>query len=373
VKFPRTMGVMAAAATLAISVAACGGSGTPSSGTPSSGAPSSGSAVTATPAAATRNLPTVTMMVGGIDKQIYLEYQLAQDLGYFTKYGVHMVLSTEQQGGVGAETAMVNGSVDMAGAWYIHTAEFQVEGKSVVDLVNLGGAPGEREMCSTGSGITTPTQWKGKTLGVTDLGSGTDGLTKYMAARAGLNPRTEISRLAVGAGPTAVAALQQHTAQCVMTTQPTVAQLEQHHIAYSMANLAGAAGTKSLLGGVYPAAGVLALSSWVNAHPQLAQDVVDAMVATLHYIATHSAAQIAAHMPAQFVTEGVTRATYIASLAADKSQFMPTGLMPAGAPALAVAIDRTAGVITPSQHVNLATTYTNQYVLAADKLEGIAG
>ena len=361
--FPRKMGAMAAAVVLAASVAACGSSSPADSG--AGGGSASGSA----------KLPKVTMMVGGIDKQIYLEYQLAQDLGYFKKYGIDMALSTEQQGGVGAETAVVSGSVDLAGAWYVHAPEFQAKGKSVIDLVNLGGSPGEREMCAEGSGIHTPSQWTHKVLGVTDLGSGTDGLTKYLAARAGLNPTTGITRLAVGAGPTAVAALQQHKAQCVMTTQPTVAQLEQKHIGYTMANLSDGAATKHLLGGVYPAAGVLAQTSWVNAHPAQAQDVVDAMVATLHYIATHSAAQIAAHMPSQYVTEGVSRATYISSLAADKSQYMPTGLMPAGAPQLAVAIDKAAGVLTPAQaaHINYRTTYTDKYVKIADKLEHIHG
>jgi len=360
VTFPRKLGAMATAIALAATIAACGSSSRAGSGASASGSHGA-------------KLPRVTLMVGGIDKQIYLEYQLAQDLGYFKKYGVDVALSTEQQGGVGAETAMVSGSVDLAGAWYVHAPEFQVQGKSVVDLINLGGSPGEREMCAVGSGIHTPAQWKHKVLGVTDLGSGTDGLTKYLAARAGLNPKTDISRLAVGAGPTAVAALQQHKAQCVMTTQPTVAQLEQRHIAYTMANLASASASKRLLGGVYPAAGVLALTSWVKAHPQEAQDVVDALVATLHYIATHSAAQIAAHMPAKYVTEGVSRATYISSLAADKSQFMPNGLMPAGAPQLAVAIDRAAGVLTPAQakRIDYATTYTDKYVKVADRLEHI--
>lgn len=315
--------------------------------------------------------PTVTLMVGGIDKQIYLEYQLAQDLGYFSKYGVHMVLSTEQEGGVGAETAMVNGSVDMAGAWYIHAPEFQVNGKAVEDIINLGGAPGEREMCGYGSGIHSTKQWKNQTLGVTDLGSGTDGLTKYMAARAGLNPLTQIHRLAVGAGPTAIAAIQNKTAGCVMTSQPTVEQLELKHLAYSMANLASTSASKKLLGGIYPAAGVLARTSWVNSHRSEAQSVVTALAATLHWIHTHTAAQLAAHMPAQFVTEGVTRAQYIASLTKDKSQFMPTGIMPSGAPALAVKIDRIAGVLTPSQHVNLSKTYTNAFVVKADKQLGI--
>src|SRR5690349_13562574 len=95
----------------------------------------------------------VTMMVGGIDKQIYLEYQLAQSLGMFKKYGVDMQLSTEQAGGVGAEDAMISGQVDMSGAWYVHTIDFQQKGKDVVNLIQLAVAPGERIMCAKGTTI----------------------------------------------------------------------------------------------------------------------------------------------------------------------------------------------------------------------------
>ena len=91
------------------------------------------------------------MMVGGIDKQIYLEYQLAESLGMFKKYGVDMQLSTEQAGGVGAEDAMISGQVDMAGAWYVHTIDFQQKGKDVINIVQLAVAPGERIMCATGT------------------------------------------------------------------------------------------------------------------------------------------------------------------------------------------------------------------------------
>src|ERR1700694_4879914 len=95
---------------------------------------SSSSSVTASNAASTSGLPTVTMMVGGIDKQIYLPYQLAQNLGFYKKYGVNVQLSTEQSGGVGAETAMVSGQVDMAGAWYVHAIDFQAKGKNIIDV-----------------------------------------------------------------------------------------------------------------------------------------------------------------------------------------------------------------------------------------------
>jgi len=139
-----------------------------------------------------------------IDKQIYLPYQLAQNLGFYKKYGVNVQLSTEQTGGVGAETAMVSGQVDMAGAWYVHTIDFQQKGKNVVDVVNLSGAPGEREMCSTSSGVNSPASWAGKSVAVTDIGSGTDNLTLYLAARYHLTSQ-KFSRVAVGAGNTLVA------------------------------------------------------------------------------------------------------------------------------------------------------------------------
>jgi NitT/TauT family transport system substrate-binding protein len=356
----KRLTTVAAVAAIAAGVAACGSSNSSSSNANASAGSSSSSAG--------KSLPTVTMMVGGIDKQIYLPYQLAQDLGYFKKYGVNMQLSTEQTGGVGAETAMVSGQVDMAGAWYIHAAEFTAQGKPVEDIVQLSGAPGEREMCDKGSNITSPAQWKGKSVGVTDLGSGTDNLTRYMAARAGLHT-SDFHRVGVGDGATLLAAMQNHEVVCAMTTQPTVNAVETKGIGYSAFNLASAQDAKKLLGGEYPAAAVLVRVDWANSHKQVVQDVVDAMVATMHYIATHSAADIAAHMPADFVSNGLTtKANYISTLAADKGQFLPDGLMPAGAAQTAVAIDKFAGALTGN--VNIPSTYTNSYVEAAHKQLG---
>jgi NitT/TauT family transport system substrate-binding protein len=329
---------------------------------------SSSSTASGSNAAAVSGLPTVTLMVGGIDKQIYLPYQLAQDLGFYKKYGVNVQLSTEQAGGVGAETAMVSGQVDMAGAWYVHAIDFQAKGKDVVDVVQLSGAPGEREMCATGSGITSPAQWQGKSLGVTDIGSGTDELTLYLAARYHLTSK-DINRVGVGAGPTFVAALQNHRIACGMTTQPTVGAVEKQGVGTSVVNLATTSGTQQWLGGAYPAAGVLARADWVASNQATVQKVVDALVATMHWISTHSAADIANAMPAAFVSNGLTtKADYINELAQDKGQFLPDGMMPANGPATVLAIEKFIGNVTGP--VNLATTYTNQYAIAANKLEG---
>src|SRR5919109_3849807 len=153
--FKRKLMAALSAGALAAGIAACGSS--------SSNSSSGGTISNAANTSSASNLPTVTMMVGGIDKQIYLPYQLAQNLGFYKKYGVNMQLSTEQNGGVGAEDAMASGQVDMAGAWYVHTIDFQEKGKNVISVAQLSGAPGEREVCQKGSTITSPAQWKGKT------------------------------------------------------------------------------------------------------------------------------------------------------------------------------------------------------------------
>ncbi|HEX9354014.1 MAG TPA: ABC transporter substrate-binding protein [Streptosporangiaceae bacterium] len=314
------------------------------------------------------SMPTVSMMVGGIDKQIYLPYQLAQGLGFYKKYGVSMQLSTEQSGGIGAEDAVASGQVDMAGAWYVHTIDFQLAHKNVIDVAQLSGAPGEREMCYKGSGITSPAQWRGKTVGVTDIGSGTDDLTLYLAARYHLTSK-DFTRVAAGDGDTMVSALQHHRIVCGMTTQPTVSAIEQKGVGYSAIDLATSGGVQHWLGGFQPTASVLAQASWVNSHKATVQKVVNALVATMHWIATHSAAQIAAHLPADFVSNSlISKASYISALATDKAQFLPDGMMPASGPQTVYAVEKLAGKITGP--VNLATTYTNSYVIKANKLEG---
>ncbi|WP_406478052.1 ABC transporter substrate-binding protein [Streptomyces sp. NBC_01615] len=326
------------------------------------------SACSSNSSSASGGTPTVKLMVGGIDKQIYLPYQLAQQLGYYKKYGVNVQLSTEQNGGVGAEEAMASGQVDMAGAWYNHTIEFQAKGKAVEDVVQLSGAPGEREMCSKKSGVTSGADFKGKTLGVTDLGSGTDTLTQFLAAKKGVKT-SDFHRIGVGSGSTAIAQLQNGKIDCVMTTQPTVAAIQKKDVGTSAIDLATTNGATAAMGGAYPAASVLALTGWVNSHKDTVQKVVDALVATMHWINTHSAADIANKLPQSFVqNQLVTKADYISALNEDKGQFLPDGLMPAGGPKTSLATEQLVGNVKGS--VDLSTTFTNDFAIQANKTEG---
>ncbi|MBV9024033.1 MAG: ABC transporter substrate-binding protein, partial [Streptomycetaceae bacterium] len=198
--------------------------------------------------------------------------------------------------------------------------------------------------------------------------------TTRVAGTPGLQAREEVrtkqfSRIGAGDGSTLISTLKSGRVACAMTTQPTVSGAEKAGVANSVIDLATTQGVNQWLGGFVPSAGVLARADWVTSHQDTAQKVVDALVATLHYINTHSAADIAAHLPTSYVQNGlVTKADYIKALTEDKTQFLPDGMMPANGPQTVFAIQKLAGNIKGS--VDLSKTYTNQYVIAANKLEG---
>jgi NitT/TauT family transport system substrate-binding protein len=173
----------------------------------------------------------------------------------------------------------------------------------------------------------------------------------------------------VGAGSTAIAAIQRGTADCVMTTQPTVGALQSKNLAVPAVDLATSDGVTKSLGGAWPAAGLLAQADWVKSHEDAVQKVVNALVDTMHWINTHSAAEIADKLPSTFVQNStISKDQYVSALDQDKAQFLPDGIMPAGGPKTIFDMEKTIGVDTSK--VKIPDTFTNKYADAANKLEG---
>ena len=278
-------------------------------------------------------MPTVKLMVGGIDKQIYLPYQLAQNLGLYAKYGVKVQLSTEVNGGVGAEDAMASGQVDMAGAWYIHTIDFQSKGKAVEDVVQLSGAPGEREMCGTKSGVHSAADFKGETLGVTDLGSGTDELTQFLAAQKGItrkpvpHPRRRRGRHRDRRHPARHRPVRDDDPADGRCTGDTRSSPTRR----STSPPPRARRRRSVARGRQPACWPRPTGSTRTRTPCRGWSTPWWRRCTGS--TRTRAADIANALPQQFVQNStITKAQYIAGLTTDKGQFLPDGIMPAGGP-----------------------------------------
>jgi NitT/TauT family transport system substrate-binding protein len=306
----------------------------------------------------------VSIMVGGLNKQIYLPFELADRLGYYQQQGLNITLSDEPAG-VDATTNMLAGKVDGVGGFYDHTIALQGLGQSAESVVSMLVTPGEVELCRNDlkGKIKSPADWKGRNLGITDTGSSTDFLTQYLAQKNGVDPKTT-HRIGVQAGATLIGAMTHKNVDCAMTTEPTVSQLLANKQAYILLDMRTAAGTAKWLGGEYPATSLYMMTSYVQKHPQTVQKLVNAYVETLKWIQAHTAAQIADMMPPDYYA-GVGKDSYVKALEAEKGIYNPTGIMPSNGPPTNLKVLTTFNPDVQGKTIDVTKTYTDQFVRAA--------
>ncbi|MCW6506947.1 ABC transporter substrate-binding protein [Lichenifustis flavocetrariae] len=305
----------------------------------------------------------ISIIVGGMEKQIYLPPVLCEKLGFFKEQGLDVDL-INSRAGVEAENELLAGAVQGVVGFYDHTIDLQAKGKSITAIVQFSQAPGEVEMLSTKAAETVkaPADLKGTTLGVTGLGSSTDFLTRFIVARAGLKAG-DYSLLPVGAGNTFIAAMKQDQIQAGMTTEPTVSQLVKRGEAKVMIDLRTPEKTMEALGGPYPAASFYVQSAWLDGHKDEAQKLANALVKTLHWIHDHSAVEIADQMPKDYYVGD--KALYVQGLADGKAMFTADGRMPANGPETVLKVLQSFSKNVQGKSVDLAKTYSTSFVDAA--------
>ncbi|MBT2385639.1 ABC transporter substrate-binding protein [Streptomyces sp. ISL-11] len=306
---------------------------------------------------------TVKIMVGGLDKVIYLPAMLTQRLGYFQEEGVSVKLLSEPAG-VQATTALVSGEVDGVVGFYDHTLDLQVKGKQVESVVQLAQTPGEVEIVSkkAAGDIASPKDFKGKKLGVTGLGSSTDFLTKYLAVKNGVDVG-EFTPVAVGAGQTFIAALQQGSIDGGMTTDPTVAQILAKDTGRVLVDMRTPEGSRAALGGLYPASSLYMNTGWVNSHKEVVQKLANAFVKTLKWMSAHSPEEIAAKMPDDYAKGN--RKLYTEAVRNTLPMFTKDGVMPADGPKTVHEVLKSFNPNLKNAKVDLEKTYTTEFVKEA--------
>src|SRR5260370_5450867 len=274
--------------------------------------------------------PAIKIMVGGIDKQIYLPAKLAAQLGFFKEQGLDAELFNSNSGSQAA-TALLAREVQGVVGFYDHTIDLQSKGKFITDVVQFGIAPGEVVLVKAADAdkLKDPANWKGQVLGVTGLGSATDFLTRALAAKAGLKVQ-DYTLVPVGAGDTFLAAMQQGKIVSGMTTEPTVARAVKAGTAKVGIDLRTPEATRAALGGDYPAACLYMDRSWMEANKETAQKVVNVFVKTLKWMNSHSPEEIAAQMPKDYYAGELD--LYVHALPDRRSPYSPDRMMPHAPP-----------------------------------------
>ncbi|MEX3933763.1 ABC transporter substrate-binding protein [Paraburkholderia phymatum] len=303
----------------------------------------------------------LSIMVGGATKIIYLPAKLTEQLGYFKDEGLDVEILS-QPAGVDAENELLAGAVQAVVGFYDHTIDLQSKGKQVKAIVVFGQVPGEAEVVATkaADGIKSMADVKGRTLGVTGLGSSTSFLTQYLAERNGVHA-DQFTMLPVGADASFIAAIKQGRIDTGMTTEPTISALEKSGDAKVLVDMRTLAGTKAALGGTYPAASLYVQSAWADTHKAQAAKLAHAFVKTMQFIHTHSAEEIAAKMPTDYQKD---KTLYVNALRASMPMFTADGKMPADGPQTVLKVLSAFSPSVKGKHIDLTKTYTDEFVEA---------
>ncbi|MBF6338123.1 ABC transporter substrate-binding protein [Nocardia abscessus] len=305
--------------------------------------------------------PQITIMVGGLEKVIYLPAVLTRQLGFFERNDIDVELLGEQSGAT-AETALLTGDVQGVVGFYDHTIDLQAKDQCIRSVVQMSDVPGEVELVSKAEAdITSVADLRGKKLGVTSLGSSTDFLTQALTGQEGMST-ADYTRVKVGAGQTFIAGMNHDGIDAGMTTDPTVAQMVNSGDARILVDMRTEAGTRAALGGLYPATSLYMNCATIDAHPDIVRKLAAAFVQTLQWIRTHTPEEIAEKMPPQYASAG--KDLYVQSIRDSIGMFNGDGLMkPEGAQNVLDILGKYSKNVRPVRdRIDLSETYTTKFV-----------
>jgi NitT/TauT family transport system substrate-binding protein len=348
---------VAGGAAAALALAACGA---PSSAPPGQNAPSGASG-----AAAGGSGSKVVIGVGGQTLLTYMAATLAEQLGYYKEEGVDVELQ-DLQGGSKALTAMLGGSTQVTCGYYEHTIQMQAKNQSIKAFVDMGLSSGLALIVAPKNegSIKSIGDLKGKNVGVTAPGSSTDMFVKYLLSKNGFQP-TDAAVSAIGAGSSAVAAVQNNQVDAAVMLEPDISVLAKQlgKPPVILEDVRTIEGLKEVFGtDSWPSACLYAKTDWLQQNEDTGKKLARAIKRTLDYISQHSGQEIADKMPEKF--SGGDKAQYAKVIDDLKKTLSKDGKFTQDGAEAVLKTQRVANPEVGNKDIDLSKTYTNDYVSA---------
>ncbi|SDA92679.1 ABC transporter substrate-binding protein [Sinorhizobium sp. NFACC03] len=305
----------------------------------------------------------VRMSVGSYNLN-NLPFPVAESLGFYKEEGLDVTIENFAQGGSKVLQALVAGSTDVAVGFYDHTIQMQAQGKHVIGFIQLARNSG---LVLAGKNDTDfdpakPETIKGKNVGITAPGSSSDFFIRYFLKQHGLTD-DDISIIGVGSGAAAVAALQQGKIDLLVNYDPAATIVVERGLGKILIDARSDEGAKAVYGGIYPTSVLYANQDYIEANPQIIQKVTNATLKALHWMKDHSAEEIVAKLPEDFVSgdkQTYTRAVENAkAIFSEDGRFVPADLE------TPLAVLKSFNESVGNATIDLGATYTNKFVEAA--------
>jgi len=312
----------------------------------------------------------VTLAVGGGSCLCYLPTMLAKQLGEFEKAGVAVDV-VDFKGGSESLKAVIGGSADVVSGYFDHCVNLAAKGQHLQSFVVYDRYPGFALVVSPKhtSEINSIKDLANKKVGVSAPGSSTDFFLKYMLSKNGVDPNS-VAVIGVGLGATAVAAMEQGQIDAAIMLDPAVTLLKGKNADLKiLSDTRTQKDTLSVFGGEYPGGALYTKADWVAGHQKEVQGMATAIVATLKWIHSHTPEEIMEKMPPELV--GKDKDLYLAALKNTIPMYSETGRMdPKGAAAVLAVFSQSSPDVAKA-NIDLAKTYTNDFVDAANKKMGM--
>jgi NitT/TauT family transport system substrate-binding protein len=308
----------------------------------------------------------ITLAVGGGSCLCYLPTMLAKALGEYEKAGVNVDV-VDFKGGSESLKAVIGGSADVVSGYFDHCVNLAAKGQHLEAFVVYDRYPGLALVVSpkhTGE-IKSAKDLANKKIGVSAPGSSTDFFLKYLLRKDGVDPNS-VGVIGVGLGATAVAAMEQGQIDAAVMLDPSITVLQGRNKDLTiLSDTRTQHDTLAVFGGEYPGGALYTRADWIAGHEKEVQAMTNAIIATLKWIHSHTAEEIADKMPPELV--GKDKAGYIAALKNTIPMFSETGLMdPKGAAAVLAVFSQSSPEVAKA-NIDVSKTYTNKYVEAAHK------
>lgn len=304
----------------------------------------------------------VRVAVGGQNQMVYLPTSLARALGFYAEEGLDVDLQ-DFAGGSKALQALMGGSADVVSGFYDHTIQMAAEGRELVAFVTMLRFPGLVLVTSPQSAadVTKIEELQGKIAGVTTAGSSSQMLLTGLLRRHRVAPDS-VSVTAIGSAATAIAAIEHGKVAAGMVADPAFTLIVRRNPSVRvLADLRTAAGVKAALGSdMYPASVLYTHAGWMHAHRDTVQRLARAIQRTLRWMQAHPAEEIAQRTPASL--RGEDEALYVEALKSSMPMFSPDGLMTRDGAEAARALLAASLEKVRDTHIELAKTYTNEFV-----------
>jgi NitT/TauT family transport system substrate-binding protein len=216
-------------------------------------------------------------------------------LGFYKEEGVDVEIS-QVAGASKILKAVVGGSADVGGGVYEQTLQMAAEGKSIVCFISLLKSPNFAIIAAPG--VRTLSDLRGKTVGVSSIGSPSQFYLTYLLAGAGVSS-SEVSTATVGMGATAMAALERGQVDAaVLFGSAITAYLARKPDAVVLADTRTLERLrKAFQVDDYPASCLLARREWLDANRDSASKMARAVRRALAWIREHSAEEVLARVP----------------------------------------------------------------------------